>query len=362
MFYLVFITERCNLACRYCESWGWRVLHGQDFEHNLDALIAFLRQDPEVKLKLYGGEPLLRPDLILRLLQEVSCQRVILQTNATLLDNLGPQLFDLVDVVSLSLDGPAELTDSHRGRGVYAQAAQQAQQLRARGYRGLIDVRLTISPGDDVERAVGHFVDEPPVDIDRIYWQLDVQFNVRLWQLHGPTVAQWLRRDYARGLAQLADLWLRSLARGQYLKLVPFACQVHDLITGRRAHTVRCGAGDSMWGITPDGKVFACPTMHEHAASAIGDVASSTPHSLQRRFAIGEPCLRCAYRPLCGGRCLYSNVHQHWGRQGLRAVCSSVRALIKHCERMAPMVEQLVAEEVIALDDLNIGEGYEVIP
>jgi MoaA/NifB/PqqE/SkfB family radical SAM enzyme len=59
-----------------------------DLNFNLDLLYGFLQKDPAPALTFYGGEPLLRADLIERIVCEAPVQRFMMQTNGVLLDRL----------------------------------------------------------------------------------------------------------------------------------------------------------------------------------------------------------------------------------------------------------------------------------
>src|SRR5215471_3581500 len=85
------VTDRCNLRCEYCmpeEEYVWLpredVLHFEEFSALVDVFIA-LGVD---KLRLTGGEPLLRRDLptLVRLLAaKQGLQDLALTTNGVLL-------------------------------------------------------------------------------------------------------------------------------------------------------------------------------------------------------------------------------------------------------------------------------------
>ncbi|MBN2357851.1 MAG: radical SAM protein, partial [Deltaproteobacteria bacterium] len=247
MYYLVYLTDKCNLFCRYCDSAGHRILYGHEITYDFERLIDFLHRDGDVSLKLYGGEPLLRIDLIEELLARVRCRHVALQTNGTLLDRLPLDLANRLDVISLSLDGPADVTDFKRGRGVYRQVIRQARALRRRGYRGPFDIRMTISPGVDIERSVRHFCAGRDLEVANVHWQMTALFRSDEWGgLRAARVRDWFATCYNPGITALVRWWIGELAAGRYHRVVPFACLAHDLVTGDRVDNVRCGAGHLM--------------------------------------------------------------------------------------------------------------------
>jgi cyclic pyranopterin phosphate synthase len=85
------VTDRCNLRCQYCmpeEDYLWLpredILHFEEIDRLVDQFL-FLGTD---KVRLTGGEPLLRrdlPDLIQRLARKTAIRDLAMTTNAVLL-------------------------------------------------------------------------------------------------------------------------------------------------------------------------------------------------------------------------------------------------------------------------------------
>ncbi|MCX5705915.1 MAG: radical SAM protein [Candidatus Omnitrophica bacterium] len=114
------VTNKCNLKCWYC--YGEHPLKNawQDFStKELLIMIRTLRGLGTLILQLQGGEPLLRTDIRLIIEEAKKCGMLCdMVTNGILI----PQKLDavrLLDKICISLDGPARLTDSNRGEGVF---------------------------------------------------------------------------------------------------------------------------------------------------------------------------------------------------------------------------------------------------
>lgn len=126
------ITHRCNLHCSHCYWWK------QDHPKELDdsGMIRLMRSLRAMGLRaaiLYGGEPTLRPDV---------CRAAGEIFDATLAFTNGTNGFPALPNGQwiLSLDGPEEINDAIRGKGVYDLAVQNVR----RGIRPPI-VHMTIS-------------------------------------------------------------------------------------------------------------------------------------------------------------------------------------------------------------------------
>jgi hypothetical protein len=75
--------------------------------------------------------------------------------------------------------------------------------------------------------------------------------------------------------------------------------------------------------------------------------------------------LRCEYRHVCGGRCLYTHYEDYWGEEGFDAVCSVTKKTIRLLEEAAPRLKNLIETGRLARDALNYDpllDSTEVIP
>ncbi|MDX1659591.1 MAG: GTP 3',8-cyclase MoaA [Nitriliruptorales bacterium] len=111
----VSVTDRCNLRCRYCMP---REVYGPGFEFlDRDDLLTFeeiaritraFARNGVTKVRLTGGEPLLRRDLpaLVRMLADIDgIDELALTTNALLLPSVAGPLRDAgVDRLTVSLD------------------------------------------------------------------------------------------------------------------------------------------------------------------------------------------------------------------------------------------------------------------
>jgi len=118
------ITNRCNLRCKHCYWWKgyeegeelsadeWRTVIRENFIKNHIFHVA-----------LTGGEPLLRPDVIKVFAEELP-HKIFIVTNGTIpLVN-----FSNTGGYYVSVDGPEEIHDWIRGKGVYAKVKQNVKE------------------------------------------------------------------------------------------------------------------------------------------------------------------------------------------------------------------------------------------
>ena len=128
------LTERCNLSCKFCYNSQKPVDSSLVRE-----ILCRLFQEHVPEIVLTGGEPLLHKDFddILRLSSEMF-QKVMIQTNGTLIDNRKAGLITDNNVyeVNISLHGPARLNDSLTMReGSHDEAVEAIKRLLHCGVR-----------------------------------------------------------------------------------------------------------------------------------------------------------------------------------------------------------------------------------
>lgn len=114
LFASVDITNNCNLRCNHCYWW---INHNAHRELTPDEWRLIIRKKIIEKgvsaISLTGGEPLLRPDVIEAIIEEMRWRNVSIVTNGTIpLINSGVGYF-------VSIDGPEKIHDMIRGAGTY---------------------------------------------------------------------------------------------------------------------------------------------------------------------------------------------------------------------------------------------------
>ncbi len=149
------VTHHCNLRCGYCDC-PTTLVRELTTEQALD-VIDGLAQLGAARVHLTGGEPLVRKDLdalVARL--RYFGMRVGITTNGTLVPRRLELLESLHDV-ALSLDGPPEIHDVHRGEGQHADvlAALEAMQARRPAELRL----LCLLTATTTETAIAHVLE-----------------------------------------------------------------------------------------------------------------------------------------------------------------------------------------------------------
>ena len=376
LYFHLILTDDCNLCCSYCRA---KVFVNTeevndtstpqieidshlppDLNFNLDLLYDFLQKDPTPTLTFYGGEPLLRADLIERIMREAPVQRFMMQTNGVLLDRLYPEIINRFSTILVSLDGREGLTDANRGSGTYRKVIENVKKIRCNGYRHELIARMTVNESTDIVDAVHWLASNPDYSFSSIHWQLDANFAD---DFSHRRFADWVFENYNPGILRLVEDWVDHMENGhKVLRWYPFLDPMEDLLLGRQSQ-LRCGAGHANYSIMTDGHIAPCPVMIGMSRYYVGHIQNSDPLNLAVISVNGE-CTDCQILGFCGGRCLYSNITKPWGADERRIVCSTVETLYSGLTNVLPRVKDLIAREVIHSTDFSHEKynGCEIIP
>ncbi len=141
----VSVTDRCNLRCRYCmpeDEYAWLPRETLLSFEEINRLVEIFAEFGVDKVRLTGGEPLLRRDLptLIRLLrQQAAIQDIALTTNGILLDEQAESLRDAgLHRLTVSLDTlkPGKFRDLTK-RDSFERVLRGIEHSRAVGLTGL---------------------------------------------------------------------------------------------------------------------------------------------------------------------------------------------------------------------------------
>lgn len=374
MYFHLILTDNCNLCCSYCRAKAFEDLEESEDERNLivDAdlpveldfdltvLYEFLKKDPDATLTFYGGEPLLRADLIETIVQNAPVRRFMIQTNGILLDKLPQDIVNRFSTILVSIDGRRALTDAGRGSGVYDRVMANARKIRAGGFLGELIARMTVTERTDISDAVRYLADNPDFPFSSIHWQVDANFAgdyaLRCFR-------EWVTESYNPGIRSLVRYWVDHMEEsGQVMKWYPFLDPMEDLLLGRDSR-LRCGSGYANYSIMTDGSIGPCPIMIGMSRYYVGHISTSHPQMLAT-IDVGRECDDCRIRKFCGGRCLYSNITRPWDEEERRIVCGTVETLHDALTEALPRVRALLENGTVSLEDFSHEKfnGCEIIP
>jgi len=370
-FYIT-LTTKCNLECRYCYGKLCDDF-GADFEkitvdyalpsniqYSLSTLQQFLEHDPDPTLIFYGGEPLLRINVIQELMDTINA-RYMIQTNGLLLGQIEPEYLNRFHTILVSIDGDEKLTDYYRGKGVYRKIIQNLQLINSCGFQGELIARMTVMDKTEIDRQVWHLLFNDDHSFSSVHWQLDALF----WKndFNKTRFTHWITETYNPRITQLIEKWITNIENNtQVLRIYPFVGLVYSMLT-RTSSRLRCGAGWTVYNVQTNGMISPCPVMGGMKDFYMGDIWDNTPFTL-KKISPGDPCVTCLLNSMCGGRCLYANITQLWGTEGFNLVCQTIQHLITTLQQHLPRITQLIEKKVLSISDFKYPQfnSCEIIP
>ena len=351
------LTERCNLACRYCyaEAEPSRAVMSPEVMRRAVDLAMGLPAEG-FTFQFAGGEAFTNFDgfrAAVLYIEEASeragkCPDIISQSNGTLLTR--PGVIDFLrehDInVGISIDGPAEIHDGARpyvgGHSSHADAVAGLEAVRAGGCE--VVGALTVVGRHNIDRA------EEVLDYFAELGIVGVRFNPMIrkgrggdtWDELSITPTEYLEfmrtvTEYIGRTHAFREGNLESLVRNLVLRTRNFRCMRSP-----------CGAGLGYMVITPEGDVYPCvhwlrqPELHMGNVMTLEDLewaflASPTVQEMSSRITgTIERCRDCTWRHLCEGGCALDARDQH-GRCSPQVRCAtSTVASTRSCSSTWP--------------------------
>lgn len=151
-------TLRCNLRCKGCYTLGY----GRSYELEYEVVDRILRECEDLGIyfvTILGGEPLMYPHLF-RMIEEHPDIFFQVYTNGTLVNKeVAKRFAELGNVlVTISIEGDEQETDSWRGKGVYRRILQAFDHLRE--HRVLIGTSSTVTRYNAEKVSSFEWIDE----------------------------------------------------------------------------------------------------------------------------------------------------------------------------------------------------------
>ncbi|MCU0629087.1 MAG: TIGR04084 family radical SAM/SPASM domain-containing protein [Methanoregulaceae archaeon] len=372
MFFHVILTDECNLSCRYCrgnvsdaflpvdDNCTLDMNIPLELAYDLSDLYSFLSNDPSPCITFYGGEPLIRADLVREIMDHAPVSRFMVQTNGLLLDAVGQEYLNRMETILVSVDGPEDLTDYHRGKGTFRRVVTQIKALRNRGYAGEVIARMTVTQKTDILTSVRYLAFNDDCPFSSVHWQIDADFS---GNAQNEDFRRWLHHSYNPGIRQLIEDWVRIMKEeGRVARWYPFLQTTEDLLQGRNSR-LRCGCGYANYTIMTDGSIGPCPVMIGMSDYYVGHIKTADPRSLPE-IGLGGSCNDCEIFGFCGGRCLYADATRPWSPEQKELICSAVYALREGLTGALPRIRECIESGRVRLDDFSHTRynGCEIIP
>jgi uncharacterized protein len=316
---VLLLTERCNLACKYCFEAG-TVDHKDGgrmpaavASAAIDYLMLYAEQK-ECTIEFYGGEPLLNPETLAYALQYATqkakeCGKRVnfyCISNGTTVTKQIARLLRQYDVtVQVSVDGCKQMHDSVRigktGRGSYDRIEASLKTLREEGVK--VCLYATVASHN---YKLGTVME----DLNRFGFEASFWIAASDRSEVALSSAQWeqLHAEHERLLNQRRDRAPEKKSRDDSDRVGKIA---HRIRSGHRTY-FGCGGGLSEFTIGIGGEIFGCERLLHGSRGNIADALAKQvePHLLWPGFMPDvdrrRVCKVCWAKYLCGGGCMHS--------------------------------------------------------
>lgn len=312
------IAHDCNLRCGYCfagtgDFGGYRAMMSKETaEKAVEFAIAGSKMRHNLELDLFGGEPLMNPEVVKHVINYVRRRefetgkniKLTLTTNGTLLnDDIIQFLNDNRVMLVLSLDGKKETHDNMRPfpnkTGSYDAAV--------RGFKKVIESRN--GKNYYLRGTYTHFnphFAEDTLDMTKIGKELSVEPVVGIDEPYVLTEADLpvLYEEYDK----LARAYLQKRREGDAFDFFHFNVALDNgpCVAKRLAG---CGAGHEYFAITPEGDIYPCHQFVGREEYKLGTLETGVvkPDLVQKfrhtHVMIKTECSTCWARFFCSGGC-----------------------------------------------------------
>lgn len=324
MEYFVYMTNDCNLHCKYCS-----VL--LDCEKNdlpikpiytHKELLEFIKtvqrstNESEVSIYFFGGEPSLEyndiRNLIIIAKNELSDYdlKFVLHTNGLLLNYLPEDILKDLTLIMLSIN--YENIPHHvLYPGYFSTVIDNTLDIKMKKPIPII-ARLTVTEKTSIFTEllqVSNF-------FDYVYWQIENCSNF--------INAESFKKTYIYEIERTFDYWIKYLERGIMLKYIPFMAVLKFMFYHDRSdNEFSCGYSRGMIYVQTSGKCYACSDNVEGKVHYMGDVYEGI--QLPQYRLENFKCNKCNYRSLCMGRC--GRMHIEFSDAHINDYCTMNKAM-----------------------------------
>ncbi|MDR1922823.1 MAG: radical SAM protein [Planctomycetaceae bacterium] len=311
------LTSDCNLRCSYCFERDKKPFNMSDEVAfaAVDFLIQTSRDIKDLTILLFGGEPMLRFDLIQRIVpyankKAADAGKTIgwdMTTNGTLIDETRARWMAEHKVkYLLSLDGAKEDHDRYRkfpdGRSSYELIMEHLPMMKS--YQPWMGTKMSVTPESTLRLR------------DNLYelWKNGInQFIVGY--AHGLDWNDENLLKYEQGMLNVCELYLEMKYNEKYFRITAFEeeslCDIKEVPFG-------CGAGRGRFCVDTQGDLYGCSKMctimgHGKGILPFGNVLqgftliNNRKHCLNDSIKSRRKCQGCDYEKSCGGGCPATN-------------------------------------------------------
>ena len=303
-FLVLWLTNDCNLRCKYCYANGGDKKEYMTFKTAKQALEI---PKSKFKLQLAGGEPLLNFKLIREIYEYLKINKpeikIQMQTNGTLINSeIAKEIKKMNISIGVSLDGNIEINEQLRGG-----TKDVINGIRALAQEGIMVNLNCVVTDKNIEYLhklvdlVVYFGNVGGIGLDLLR-NTGRACNNKVKRANIFQIKKYLRKAYNRTI----ELWKLT---GKRIIIREIEDARKRIIEGKEC-TMYCHAayGGSMV-VHPDGNLYPCGSLGGSGKYYMGNIYNLAS---QREVKINnnksETCKMCKYEKICVGACPARNI------------------------------------------------------
>lgn len=307
------LTRRCNLRCAHCyldagsrRSGGPHELSTGEVKALLDEIAAVGR---DIMIVLTGGEPLLRPDILVLAGHASGLGlTVVLGTNGTLLDEGRVRALQVAGVraVGISLDSlDAAYHDRFRGLpGAWEKTMAGIDACRRAGLMFQLHFSVTADNAGELESMIA-FARAAGTAVLNVFFLVCTGRGASFANV-SPEVYERVLGRLAKGALGEPGLIVRARCAPHFKRVAREMAPPLPVTLADGYEVGGCLAGTRYCRVTPEGELTPCPYMEASAgsvrATGFATLWRDAPLFAQLRAPKLEGrCGACEYARLCGG-------------------------------------------------------------
>lgn len=301
MEYYIFVTNNCNLDCRYCSGVGIHknIIQSDKPAYSLDMLKEFILKTQTkynsklVEIVFYGGEPTLNYTYLLELVDYIGFElgenevKYVLHTNGMLLNKIPRNLFKKISLVIISINYE-KIPHDNLSNTYFSKIIDNVKYVREISNASILG-RLTITENVSLYTNIllmsSYF--------DYIHWQIENNLAF--------ANAEKYLSNYKYELNLSLDYWYSYFKNGILINIIPFVSVVKSLLGKFESDNILCGFNTSSIYIQTNGECYSCPEEVGNSNFKIGSIYKEIQFSpINFKDTI---CNNCTYFSNCYGRC-----------------------------------------------------------
>ena len=346
------LTDNCNMDCSYCIR--EKCPKDMSEEVLIKACDLAFSKGQRAGLCFFGGEPLLKKDLIYKALdycEEKSREKAMrfdckMTTNGTLLDEKFLERARKAKMgIGLSFDGTAQdVCRFFVGGEATSKVVEEKAKLLLK-YMPDSMALATIAP-----QAVPYYADS-------VKYLHDLGFKRVSFVIAYGKKVNWTEEDLdlLREQLEKTALYLKQLfINKERFYMSAFNAKISDCIRGQNS-AERCHLGVRQMPVTPSGELYPCTSFINDKAYCLGNVFDGLDDAkiiaMAKKEATPETCIGCDLVKRCTNSCGCAN-RMNTGDE------NKVSPLQCTYERMLIEISDLLGEELYQIDPVRFAKEF----